>query len=61
METKKPIYPSELWHMKNKDLYKKIPEELKLHHKFDKEAMINIILKKKIDLEKYVVDNRKYY
>jgi hypothetical protein len=47
------FYPMDLWQKKNKDLYKEIPEYLKENHRFDKKAMLDIILKREIDLDNY--------
>ena len=52
-------YPSSLWQMKKKDLYKKVlsfvsdPEHTKDNYKFDKAAMLDILLKRPIDIEQY--------
>ena len=52
-------YPPSLWQMKNKDLYKRVlssvsdPEHIRDNYKFDKAAMLDIILKRPIDFEQY--------
>ena len=52
-------YPSSLWQMKNKDIYKKVldlvpdPEHVRENYRFDKAAMLDIILKRPIDFEQY--------